>query len=108
MLIKFLLKIWPALMPFLLYSLWVLAVRIIANRKRKKGFIEANYKIVGDDKIGDFSLKNSHFVMVVYISLILMVISFLFFAIKTPRIEDGNYIPAESKDGKIIPSRIVR
>jgi hypothetical protein len=107
MLIKLLLKIWPALIPFLLYFLWVLANRIIANRRKKKGFIEGQYQII-DGKTGDFSLKNSRFVMVVYISLVLMVICFLFFAIRTPRIEDGNYIPAESKDGKIIPGRIVR
>jgi len=107
MLIKFLLKIWPALTPFLLYLLWILAMRIITIRQKKKGFIDAEYEVIsGKSKVGDFSLKNPRFVLVIYASLILMVISFLFFAISAPRIESGSYIPAESKDGKIIPGKI--
>jgi len=109
MLIRLLLKIWPALTPFLLYGLWILAMRIITIRQRKKGFIDAQYEVVnGKSKIGHFSLKNPRFVLVIYASLILMVISFLFFAITSPRIESGNYIPAESKDGKIIPGKIIK
>ncbi len=116
MLLKFLLKIWPALLPIVLYVLWVLVVEKILKKRKKKGVFEGEFKTVSeteksedlkDSTTDNFSLKNSRFVMIIYLSLVLMIICFLFFAIRTPQIEDGKYIPAENKNGKIISGKII-
>jgi hypothetical protein len=114
MILKLLLKIWPSLIPLLSYVFWIVIKRIITNYLRKKDFIEGEFKVINKDKskkdkevdnVGHFSLKNRNFVFVIYLSLILMIISFLFFAIGTGS-KDGNYTPAQNIDGKIIPAQI--
>ncbi|MDA0902306.1 MAG: hypothetical protein O3B09_02720 [Proteobacteria bacterium] len=119
MLLKILLKIWPSLIPLSLYILWIIFLElfILKKAKNKKDFIEGEYEEVdkagqtnsrfGKPMVGHFSLKNPHFVITLYISLILMIISFLFFALQVPQIEEGKYVPTEFKDGKIIPAKIV-
>lgn len=114
MLIKFLLKIWPSLIPFLLYFLW------IKLRKKNSKIIDATYQEVDRDgnpksdqlksqakSPGDFSLQNRRFVTIVYVSLVIAIICFLFFAIRVPHVENGKYIPAEIRDGKIVPGKVV-
>ncbi len=98
MILKLLLKIWPALIPILLYIFWIIIKRMIKNHFRKKSYIEGefmevkNYEkdmtshksrvITNDNKqiIGDFSLRNPKFIIIVYLSLSLIIISLIFFA----------------------------
>ncbi|MCE3255578.1 MAG: hypothetical protein K0R25_1072 [Rickettsiaceae bacterium] len=121
MIIKFLLKIWPALLPILIYCLWIAFKKInraiIAKREAEKSgkIINATYqeaeKNVGkqnDEKaVGDFSLYNQRFVTILYLSLFIAIICFLFFAIRVPRIEKGEYVPAHIENGKVVPGKII-
>lgn len=84
MLLKFLLKIWPAFLPILVYIFWVYFIeRVVIARIMKKKDIEE--KVVGEGstevkKPGMFSLKNHRFVAVLYASLIMAIISLVFTA----------------------------
>lgn len=113
MLIRLILKIWPALLPILLYLLWVMVIeRLILQRilKKKKSekIIEGEYKVVGEKSssadneraAGQFSLQNPMFVKVLYLSLIALILTLIFSAIFTPK--QNSYKPAEYKDGKIV------
>ncbi len=99
MLLKFLLKIWPALLPITLYILWFLVIeKIILKlfRIRHKKIIEGEFKIVGErateeqknnfgndflkKKPNHFSLHNPWFVGVLYVSLIMAISSLIFIA----------------------------
>ena len=98
MLIKILLKIWPALTPILLYAIWQLFIKKIINRLFGKNYcvknnnsqsnnaekiIEGEFAEVNknqenqnfsekkDNKI--FSLNNKNFVRILYLSLILAI-----------------------------------
>ena len=98
MLIKILLKIWPAITPILIYAIWRLFIRKIINRIFHKNYCAKNNnsqsnseeKIIDgefaeininqksqnfsdkkDDKI--FSLSNKNFVRILYLSLILAI-----------------------------------
>ncbi len=85
--LKFLLKIWPALIPIAIYLLWVFVFEKLVRRISNKGnkIINAEYSVV--DKDGDkskmvqknqkFSIKNPRFVFILYISLILAIISLI-------------------------------
>ena len=118
MIIKLLLKIWPALLPILIYCLWILAQRIfnkLWNRKSAR-IINATYQEVNpnhkesdqtNDKINDFSLQNHRFIVVLYLSFFVAIICFLFFAIRVPLIEDGKYVTAHMEEGKIVPGAII-
>ena len=118
MIIKLLLKIWPALLPILIYCLWILAQRIfnkLWNRKSAR-IINATYQEVNpnhkesdqtNDKINDFSLQNHRFIVVLYLSFFVAIICFLFFAIRVQLIEDGKYVPAHMEEGKIVPGAII-
>lgn len=92
MILKILLKLWPALIPILLYLLWIW----LSKKLNKKSYIEAEFQEIKKDdkksqettqnsanyqKIGDFSLKNTIFIAVIYSSLVITILSFLFFAI---------------------------
>ena len=102
--LRFLLKIWPALLPIAIYSLWLWA-------KKKSKSIDATYQELDKDgkpKQGDFSLQNRKFIVVLYLSLLIAILCFLFFAIRVPNIEEGTYVPAHMKNGKVIPAEIVR
>ena len=93
MILKILLKLWPALIPILLYILWVW----LSKKLKQKDYIDADFQEVKDDKksnkdstrkaknrqIGAFSLRNTIFIAVIYLSLILTILSFLFFAISS-------------------------
>jgi hypothetical protein len=76
--IKFFLKIWPALIPIATYIFWVLVVERIF---KKKNVIEGE-KIVGEKtteikKVGIFSLKNRCFVVILYMSFLLAILTLI-------------------------------
>lgn len=119
MILKFLLKIWPALLPILIYCLWILVQKIIYKFFAKKAgkIIDATYEEVNNkeekkqnptDKAGNFSLHNRQFIMILYLSFFIAIICFLFFAIRVPKIENGKYVPAHIENGKIIPGEIIK
>lgn len=85
MLLKLLLKIWPALTPILLYIFWIFIRKIIFKLLNKKNYINANYSDLDNDNpkntISPYSLRNKKFVFVIYLSLIFLIISFLSFAL---------------------------
>lgn len=88
MLLKLLLKIWPSLIPILSYMLWVIIVEniILKRLMRKKETIEG--KLVGEgttkkenvQKVSKFSLQNRYFIIVLYLSMILAIGTFISFA----------------------------
>ncbi|MFT6077120.1 MAG: hypothetical protein ACJA02_000489 [Myxococcota bacterium] len=122
MIIKLLLKIWPAITPILIYFLWTLAKGIARkmimrnlNKKANK-IIDGVFEEVDKDqkdnvdkeeKVGDFSLQNRQFILVLYISIFVAIICFLFFALNSPQIDEGKYVPAHIENGKIMPARII-
>lgn len=90
--IRLFLKIWPALLPIILYLLWVFVFRkLIIRIFRKKDYIDADYDIIDEktgkkkeknDGIGRFSLQNRVFVVVLYASLLMTIFSLIFLAFK--------------------------
>ncbi|MDA7705150.1 hypothetical protein N8772_01555 [Rickettsiales bacterium] len=87
MILKILLKIWPALTPIFLYIIWnFIVAKIIMRFSNKKDYIDANYQNLNDkakkDDISLYSLKNKKFIFVIYLSLIFLIISFLSFALQ--------------------------
>ena len=110
MILRILLKIWPALAVIFIYLFWVFIIeRIILKKLRKAKIIDGEFEEINNNPNtpGPFSLKNRRFLFTIYLSLIALIISFLLLAVRTPNIEHGIYIPAEIKDGKIIPGKIV-
>jgi hypothetical protein len=73
--LKFIVKIWPAFLPILVYIFWTYVVEglILERLLRRKKIIDGE-KLVGEkseaaQKVGMFSLKNQCFVTVLYVSL---------------------------------------
>ncbi len=108
MILKLILKLWPALLPILTYLFWVVVVQNIMVRyllnkiygqkgkKKKSKIIDGEYEIIGDkstkksQEFDDFqekslkyhfSLKNKIFVGVVYLSLITAIFSLIYTAL---------------------------
>ena len=50
MVLKILLKIWPALIPIALYLLWILVKFIVRKSSAKENYIEGEFKEVNDRK----------------------------------------------------------
>ena len=97
MLIKILLKIWPAITPILLYIIWEFFIKKLINRIFRKNYcvknnnsqsnneekiIEGEFVEVGDKKSAQkfesksdkiFSLENKNFVIILYLSLMLAI-----------------------------------
>lgn len=72
--LKFLVKIWPAFLPILVYIFWTYVIEdfILDRLLRRKKIIEGE-KLVGEKseaatKAGKFSLHNPCFVTVLYVS----------------------------------------
>ncbi len=102
MMLKLLLKIWFAIIPLLIYLIWVFIstilvtkVRIFAlkligkegkskQKTKKKDYIDADYKIIDEnsDKNADFrskiSLSNKNFVISIYLGVILLIFVLIF------------------------------
>jgi hypothetical protein len=108
MLIKILLKIWPALFPILIYTFWQIIIKRILNKISRKKYCAKTYnsqgKIIDGEKDEEkivgakttestaksgatesnqskiFSLENKNFVLIVYLSLILAILCVISFA----------------------------
>lgn len=87
MLLKILLKIWPALVPIALYLIWQLLIKkIIRKLKAKNNTIEGE-KIVGEDssKIKEnnkkiFDLSDKNLIITLYLSVIIMILCLIILA----------------------------
>lgn len=94
---KILLKIWPALMPILIYVLYQLFLKklLIKIYKSKKNFNQSNSAKIIDAEIEEaigqkktktknssniFSLHNKYFIIILYVTLILAILAVLSFA----------------------------
>jgi hypothetical protein len=111
MILKLILKIWPSFVPIITYISWVIIKGMVTKYLEKKNFISGEFEELDKNgkkikkksaKPDPFSLKNKHFIITIYLSLILMIISFLFFAIVSSD-GKGDYTPAQNIGGKIIP-----
>jgi hypothetical protein len=92
MLIKILLKIWPALVPIILYIVWSLIIKKIIFKLKQKNKIIEGEKIIGekssvsDNLQYDFDSKkllnfrNTNFVITLYFSLIIMILCLIILA----------------------------
>ncbi len=118
MILKILIELLPAFLPIIIYCLWLLArsiarKMIIRSLEKQAGkIINATYEEVkkepkSDPIISNFSLQNRQFIIVLYLSFFIAIICFLFFAIRVPKIEKGQYVPARIEDGKIMPGKII-
>lgn len=88
MLLRLLTKIWPSLIPITVYLIWVFIVEKIVIKKflhRKKNYIEGE-KVVGEKSteeaveekvVGNFSMQNPCFVIILYMSLVLAILTLL-------------------------------
>lgn len=96
MLIKFLLKIWPALLPITLYLLWIFFFEKLYRKYfAKKDFIEGEFKVIEKNaKVKRFSLDNKSFVITIYATLLLVIFSLIFTAINS---KPGKYSVEEHK-----------
>ena len=104
MILKLLLKLWPSLLPITIYLIWVAVIKKIIikffinkidnkrQKKSNKNIIEGEYEIIGEKttvnndfetkSLNDyFSFNNKAFVLVIYLSLIIAILSLIFFAI---------------------------
>lgn len=80
--LKLLLKLWPSLIPIAVYIFWVFVVEKILQKIFKKKNVIEGEKIVGEKtteikKVGIFSLKNHCFVVILYMSLILAILTLI-------------------------------
>ncbi len=118
MILKILIELLPALLPIIIYCLWLLVrgiarEMIVKSAKKKSGkIIDATYEEIKkepkfDPIINDFSLQNRQFIIVLYLSLFIAIICFLFFAIRVPHIEKGEYVPAHMENGKVVEGKII-
>ena len=85
MIFKLILKIWPSLIPIIVYFFWTYFIeKILINKIFRKGKIidatkeKEEYVI---EKPGNFSLRNKRFIFVLYISLILAIVTLIYFAL---------------------------
>lgn len=113
MLLKLLLKIWPALVPIIIYILWFLVFKKILKKSGKDKVINGEFQDVNNKKNEarkeldqSFSLKDPKFIAIIYLSLITAIICFLVFAITSTVKRSGKYEPAELKNGDIIPAKL--
>ena len=87
MLLKFLLKIWPSFLPILVYIFWVYVIDgyLVPKLLKKKTDIEGEKveeKLVGEKSTevktpGKFSLQNRCFVIILYMTLILAILTLI-------------------------------
>jgi len=94
---KFLLKIWPAFLPILAYIFWIYIVErmILSRLLQRKKIIDGEFQTVGEkstesgakdenkkQKANKFSLQNRQFVIALYISFILAILTLITAAFK--------------------------
>ncbi len=90
--IRFILKLWPALLPIIIYLIWFLLIdKIIKKLRKKKDYIDADYQLVGKKEVmGRFSLKNPRFVKILYVTLVLMILCLIYSAINARNLALNN------------------
>lgn len=71
--LRFLLKIWPAFLPIVLYLLWIFVIKKYFYKKTVKEKIIEGELVDQPKEI--FSLENKFFIIVIYASLILAIIT---------------------------------
>lgn len=98
MLLKLLLKIWPALIPIILYVIWILFFKKKARESSKTKIIDGEFREIneGPKSNNDFSLKDPKFIATVYLSLITAIICFLIFAITSNSNKSNHGLPLKS------------
>ncbi len=84
MLVKIILKIWPALIPILGYIIWNFLIKKLIAKYSANKVVDVE-KVVGKKstetyKTKAFSLQNKNFVIILYLSLILAILSVISFA----------------------------
>jgi len=83
---RFLLKIWPAFLPIIIYILWIILIENLLIKKiiRRKDYIDGE-KFVGKKATKKerqhFSLKNRNFVITLYASFFIAIITLIFLAV---------------------------
>lgn len=111
MILKLIAKLWPSLTPILLYILWTYIVeKIFLKKLLKKSNVIEGQKIVGQksttiNSFPTFSLKNKRFLLSLYCSVILAIISLILFALSDIENRNTHYIPAKYENGKITPAQ---
>ena len=93
--LKFILKVWPAFLPIAIYLIWVFLIK----KNRKKDYIDAEYKVVSEksETIGAFSLRNSNFVLAIFSTLILIILSLIFIVVSAKPIKQPLNQSAQQK-----------
>lgn len=91
--IKLLTKFWPILLPLIIYGVW-----LFVQRKRRKGDEPDEALLKQEARLWQGALILSIIIAFIYVLLIFMT---------TESNTDGAYVPAEYKDGKLIPGRVV-
>ena len=111
MIMKLITKLWPSLTPILLYIFWTYVVeKILLKKLLKKSNVIEGEKVVGEkstvkDSPSTFSLQNRRFIIVLYSSFIIGIVSLIFFALSDINHKDTHYVPAKYENGKITPSQ---
>ena len=81
--LRLLLKVWPALIPITIYILWVLVIKKFLIKKilRRSDYINGE-KVVGEKTTEKkiFSLQNHNFVITLYATFILAILTLIFSA----------------------------
>lgn len=113
MLLKLLLKIWPALVPIVIYLLWFLVFKKNFKRLDKNEIIDGEFQEIYNQKnqirkepSSNFSLKDPKFIAAVYLSLITAIICFLVFAITSTVKKSNNYEPAGLRGGDVTSDKL--
>ena len=92
MIIKFLLKIWPSIIPITLYIIWIFFSKFFIFKQNKSDY---------------FLISNPKFIFVLYLTFISLIISLLLFVINSQKITNGQYTPARLENDVIIPVKNV-
>lgn len=102
--LKILIKFLPALIPLITYLLWVFLLReIFLLRKARKELHGSKPKIIDIKKPNIFS--DPKFFLSIILSVVILIIMFIFLAITSIKDKGNFYIPAKYENGKIIPAQ---
>ena len=87
MLIKILLKIWPALVPIAIYLIWQFVIKKIINKLKQKNNTIEGEKIINDSTLQDkknnkkiFDLSDKNLIITLYLSVIIMILCLIILA----------------------------
>lgn len=88
MLLKIFLKIWPALVPIVLFIIYKLFIVKLINRLKNKNKTIEGEKVVGDSKTSPqttnpqklFNFNDKNLIITLYLSLIIMILCLIILA----------------------------